>query len=361
LIVKFDPFGVGGASIIQSQIDRNLRLLGDLSSYNNSEFSKLVRLLSKHNYHPNLVVLQGIFSTKGLILAIICWLRGIPYIYFSQGSFLPNWRHYYQTNSFLLKKIYWAIFGGIIRSARYIIINSEYEFLTISKWIKSESNLLLLPWNPILYIDEKKSESIESKNYNVITPIWNDSNFSLESSNFVIYSGRISQEKNINFLFRVWEKMNIQGFDVPPYLVIITNGKKEIFKLIQIIKQKSLQNIVLFEWNSGLDLFLINKAKAIVHPSYHESYGLTLIDSLSVGTQIICSKNSMFRDIDRYQLGYSLKYNLMVWQNKLNQILSEKKLSIDKNYSKIYLQNLKVKHDYYLKNFHSILGNEINV
>lgn len=245
-------------------------------------------------------------------------------------------------------------------SARRIIVNSEYEYLTISRWIKSENILLLLPWNPLSYIEDKKRETIDFENFDKLIPIWNDSNFSLESSNFVIYSGRISKEKNIEFLFKVWERINIQDFELPPYLVIITNGRREINKLIQIIKDRGLKNIVIYEWNSGFDLFLIRKAKALVHPSYHESYGLTLIDSISVRTAIICSKNSMFRDIDRYQLGVSLKFNLTVWLNKINHILSEKKLLLAETSTNLYLQNLKDKHEYYLKFFLEVLGDEVN-
>lgn len=103
---------------------------------------------------------------------------------------------------------------------------------------------------------------------------------------FILYYGRLSKEKGIDTLL---DAQRLLGERVT--LKLIGTGPEE-GRLKARVEQENIRNVEFLGFKSGNDLVAeIKKAKATIIPSiWHEVFGLTIIESLSVGTPVIGSK-----------------------------------------------------------------------
>jgi len=181
----------------------------------------------------------------------------------------------------------------------------------------------------------------------------------LSEKKYLLYFGTFEPRKNIisliNSFINLHEKKEISS-DLK--LVLIGGeGWGDIKKMIidylnENFPIKSKSNVILFNYLSDKYLFtMIKKAYATVYPSLYEGFGLPVLESMSLGTPVICSNNSSLPEVggnavlyfntDNYQdLKEKIKklVNSPQLAQKLSQkgILQSKKFSWKKAANKIY-------------------------
>ena len=115
---------------------------------------------------------------------------------------------------------------------------------------------------------------------NFIDNIPADSNKSYPKEKYYLYYGRLSREKGLLTLIDACKKLNVK-------LKIV--GKGPLFENIDEIKNP---NIELLGFKSGNELYeLVRNAYFVVVPSeWYETFGLTVIESMFLGTPVIGAK-----------------------------------------------------------------------
>jgi glycosyltransferase involved in cell wall biosynthesis len=107
---------------------------------------------------------------------------------------------------------------------------------------------------------------------------------SIEKENYYLYYGRLSREKGINTLIRAWK--NFPELK----LKVVGNGPEENH-LRELIKDLQITNVELVGAKFDDDLVqIIQMAKFTIVPSeWHETFGLTIIESYACGTPVIAA------------------------------------------------------------------------
>ena len=124
---------------------------------------------------------------------------------------------------------------------------------------------------------------------------------------YVLYFGRISKEKGIERLLRIFSKLNYR-------LVLVGKGDIEV---------KSEHNIQYIGPRYGAQLLnLIKKAKFTVHPSvWYDNFPMSILESLAQGTPVIASNHSGFLETINNTNGYLLNFDETDIVEKLETIL----------------------------------------
>ena len=100
--------------------------------------------------------------------------------------------------------------------------------------------------------------------------------------NFIVFVGRLSKVKNLPFLFRSFDKTN--NSDIK--LLIIGDGPYED-EIKRAAKQAKKEKDIVFLGALDNPMPYIKKAKALVLPSLSESFGMVLLEALSLNTPVV--------------------------------------------------------------------------
>jgi glycosyltransferase involved in cell wall biosynthesis len=115
----------------------------------------------------------------------------------------------------------------------------------------------------------------------------NSINFNLEKHKIILYVGRLDPEKNIEFLIRVFSKMNPKNTK----LAIVGNGKLDAY-LKSLSKSLKMDEKIIFTGRlDGFELISwFNLSNVFVLPSTYEPYGAVVNEALISGSTVLCSK-----------------------------------------------------------------------
>lgn len=107
---------------------------------------------------------------------------------------------------------------------------------------------------------------------------------------FILYIGGFSKRKNIYNLISAFKKA-YKNFDKPLKLVLLGKIREEFRKLMKIIREKNLENDVIFTGfvdEKDLPIFY-NASQFFVYISLYEGFGLPLLEAMSCKKAIISS------------------------------------------------------------------------
>ncbi len=146
------------------------------------------------------------------------------------------------------------------------------------------------------FIDPSKINPIyEGVSYELI---YGRENFNLEKKyhdNFFIYVGNFYPHKNIERLLQAFR------LAMPADYRLILIGPADYFanRVKQLIKQTQLENrVVVFHPQSTADiLFFYRRAKALIHPSLSEGFGLPVVEACYFKLPVIASSIPVFKEI----------------------------------------------------------------
>lgn len=222
---------------------------------------------------------------------------------------------------FLLKNIY--------NSADEILVNTN-EYLKILKDKGFDSSKMKIFQRGIDLEKFKKIEKETNKLFDI---------FKIEKNDFVLlYTGRISKDKNLNFIIDVFRELKEKYQQLKFFLVGDGPYLEELRKLYRDLDGLyfigKINNKQLPEYYSFADLF--------VFPSITDTFGMSVLEAQACGLPVIVSnkggpKNIILED----STGYILKIDKKLWKNKIYFLIKDK---LNGGKTLTYLSNNSIKY-----------------
>lgn len=145
--------------------------------------------------------------------------------------------------------------------------------------------------------------------------------------NYFIYSGAIQPRKNLITLvkaFEMYKKKTQSG------LKLVLAGEKAWMweKTIKFAQSCSFSADIIFTGKLKFgDLgHLMRGAKALLHPSLYEGFGITILEAMAAGVPVICSKNSSLPEVGGSAVLYFADNDAQDLVQKITQILNDETL-----------------------------------
>lgn len=249
---------------------------------------------------PDVVHVHNFFPIVSPSVYYACERLGVPVV-----QTLHNYRLICPAATFMRegKVCEKCLDGSIINSVRYgCYRGSAFNTIPLAAMIKV--NNLLGTWSNkitkyIALTDFSKNKFIESgipNNKICVKPNFIKSPPSISRvsphGDYILYVGRISLEKGIDYLLEAWIKMQQKkNFKI---LIIGDGPDKE--RLQGIYKSEDI--MFLGKMPSQQVLEYMSSAKFLVVPSiWYEGFPLTIVESYSVGTPVLCSKIGSLEEV----------------------------------------------------------------
>ena len=219
------------------------------------------------------------------------------------NCFLNNCHKKSFSYSFLLMlEAYYHKFKG-----SYELIN---KIICPSKFMKEQILLSGIPSNKLIHIP-----NFISNEFYIIK--FDKESFKRE--NIILYYGRLSKEKGIETLLDAKKRIdNVK-------LKIIGIGPEEEY-LKNKVKDEKINNVIFLGFKSGNDLLReISSSKCTIIPSvWNEVFGLTIIESFSVGTPVIGAKAGGITEIIKENLTGFLynPYDITELVDRINKVVN---------------------------------------
>ena len=222
------------------------------------------------------------------------------------------------------ERLYFRILYRIIAyRAKKIITISNFSKHQIASTFHIKSDKISIIYNSYNHFNNIKSDYTIFKNFPVLN---NPFYFSL---------GSLSKRKNIKWIFEYALKNPLSIF-------AISGVSLNTFKIDELSYSIPSNIIFLGYLDDGKVKALFERCKAFIHPSYYEGFGLTPLEALSCGANIIISNAASLPEIYGNTAHYIDPFNTDVDLDKLltEPVESPEKLfekySIEKTSSQLY-------------------------
>jgi len=120
---------------------------------------------------------------------------------------------------------------------------------------------------------------------------------------FFVYLGNFRPHKNLKTLLAAFAKIKTQNSDVRLVLIGSVDAKgrnKDSEELLNLLKKLKLRKNVILTGRIADDRevgAILNEAVALVHPSFHEGFGLTVLEAMSCGTPVIAANTTSIPEV----------------------------------------------------------------
>ena len=229
---------------------------------------------------PDVLLLDGYQDPTNLIVAVICWIKKIPYILSAEISYV--W------TSTLTARLFSRVVGQVVRRAAYLTPSSNSCAAFFQHLGGNSSRMRVIPLLP----DVQRLASVSSSKRGRHEEI--RAKYGLDKKFVVLYVGRFEDYKGIRELFVAMDQVVSQDPNV--CFVFIGNGslENEVREKCELSPDSSL-------YAGSVDddklLDLLSIADIHVMPSWHEAYGVVAAEALSCGVPSIVTKYSGCRDL----------------------------------------------------------------
>ena len=246
---------------------------------------------------------EGFFFCIFRSVPLICRLHLPVYIIskFTKIKYLE-----YKVSNFLEKFVV-KHSDGVITPTFSLIKNINSEFKV--------KNFLVIP-NPVeIDKDFKRNENLEDRK--------------------VLFIGRIEERKNPLVIIKAIPYV-VKKCPNVKFIFVGKENKEYKKKLDEIIEKFSLQTYVEFyNFLSREELKqLYKKVSVIVIPSLSESFGYTLVEALSYGIPVVCSKIDVFEElVSNKSVLFADPYNEQQWAESIFKLLTDEKLRSELSYN----------------------------
>ncbi len=254
----------------------------------------------------DLLVFQGVYSLH-FILFDLFLLKRIKSIIMPRGDYIPHKDDIWAVPSRFRKILYWNVFikRRILR-ANKLVFSSELELKRYQRMNVVLENIHIIP---------------DSINLQTRFGIKNNNVWETKNSKLIMYVGRISPEKNIEFLLDVLSKLHQTEDNLKNYKLLIvgpvSKSKYSEFLLNKIEKMNLIENVIFkYSTNSTELSQLYQNCSVVLLPSHIESFGLTVLESLYFGKNIIVSDCTPWKGWNM-ELLHVCKLESNIWVDKI--------------------------------------------
>jgi len=350
-IFILNPYSkIGGGQVSQIGLKKSIeqtKLFDEIIQLN--VFNRLDRLkhILKIIFQLNFtssdyLILQGIFEIEYILFDILL-VKKNKLIIIPRGAYVPMSNTTKIINKPFFKRLLWKLF---IKKR----INSS------ALWITTSS----LEQERLVHVGAKKNNSIVIPDYfngnerfNYDVDISNQLKYNQE--NFILYVGRISIEKNLIFLIDVFSKIETL-IDNYKYIIIGPVDDQQYYRILKRkIRELKLEEKIIIELNVSQNKLIeyYKNSKLILLPSFIESLGLIVLESIYFKKYIIISDNVPF-NLNNTTLGETLKLDETIWAQRISSYILNNNHNIDLNKREEILDN------YSLANIVSLWRNNLS-
>lgn len=268
---------------------------------------KFLFWLYKNKKKYDYFIIHGIWEFNTLIARFL--LNGEYYI-FTHGQLDP----FFKFNFFkkIKKQIYWYLFEyNNLKKAKKILLTSEGEKINLKKTFVKTENLKTHVLNYGIY--KKKI------NTNKLIKKFNMKFSKFNKRNYYLFLGRFHKKKGCEIIIETYnlyrDKIKTPAIFIGPF----SNNKYEIY-LKNLIKKYKLEKKI-FLYNALYDELkwaAIYFSKAMLLASHGENFGVSIVESLSMGRPVITTnKVNIFKKIKQSNAGLISSNDVKSFSRKL--------------------------------------------
>jgi len=233
-------------------------------------------------FRPNLIDVQGLWSSASLFNLIYNKLRPTPYVVTPRGM-LEKWA---LNQSYFKKLIYYHLIEKYhLKNAACLRATSDMEMNTFKK-LGFKNKIINIP------------NSIKIPKINL--------KFKIKKKKRILFLNKINKKKGISELLNAWKHIHNKYLDWE--LVICgfdENGYKD--KMIKLSNELKLNRVVWKDSVLGKDKYnLFRSSDLFVLLSHSENFGLSIAEALSFGLPVITTTNTPWKDLKKYNCGWCI-------------------------------------------------------
>ena len=164
-----------------------------------------------------------------------------------------------------------------------------------------------------------------------IDEVIRDSIKGLDSTEYFLMIGRKELRKNILTIIEAFDLVKLSHPDCKLVLAGSPGyGYTDIMRAIA--KSEYKKDIInLNHINETEKLYLYQKAKAVLYPSFYEGFGFPILEALQQGVAVIASDIPSSREVGNSMIEYVEVDNIKSWAKSLIKVLISDSTSVDKN------------------------------
>ncbi len=256
---------------------------------NSFSFKKILRIMRETDH--DIVYLNSFFSPRTTILPCLCMLLGLvprkPLIIAPRGQFAVNALSLKQQKKRLFLWVSRLI--GLYHRAIWQV-SSEHEATDVRREMKNQAKDIRIVPNLPRYFNASPPVAVEQAPSDHLR---------------IVFLSRISQMKNLDFAIRVLSEVNARVlFDI--------YGPAEdatYWRQCQLLLKQLPENItVAYQGSVESDLVgsVLRQYDLLFLPTRGENFGHVIVESLSVGTPVLISDKTPWRNLCADRLGWDL-------------------------------------------------------
>jgi glycosyltransferase involved in cell wall biosynthesis len=271
--------------------------------FNLKQFKWLIKNKKKYDF----AIVHGLWQFSTLMARILLKKK---YFVLIHGQLDP----WFKENFFkkIKKQIYWLLFEKKnLLNSKSILVTSEGEKLSLNKTFVNTNNIEKKIVHYGIFKPKFKKKIVLEKFYRKFPK--------LRNKNFYLFLGRFHEKKGCDVLIKSI-KLIENKFNDKILLIGPQTGSKYESKIKELLIKNNLSKKILFsdmllddlKWGSIL------ASKAMVLASHGENFGVSLVESLSLGKPVLTTnKVNIHKEILRDKAGFISKDNVYDFANIL--------------------------------------------
>jgi glycosyltransferase involved in cell wall biosynthesis len=273
------------------------RLTGDHSHFSPSLYSYLFRHLKDYS----VIHIHAWWNLVTIGAAFVCWLKGKQYVLSPRGTL---GQYSFSNRSGFLKKLFHIVLGKRLLRKALFLVTSRKEADDITRILPNGTTYVIPNF---IQLSSDRSVARQDSDKNLLR---------------LLFFSRIEQKKGLEFLLQALSKISC-----PYTLNIYGEGESEYLESLKLLVPNSEKCNVI--WNSAVygnaKYKILESHDLLVLPSYDENFANVVIESLSVGTPVLVTKNVGLSDyVEENRFGWICDQDFNEIAEAINFISKEK-------------------------------------
>ncbi len=263
----------------------------------------------RHLRSYDLAHFRGIFSVGTCLGTLVARMLGCPYVISPLGNWPPKWSERGSVTKGTSKVLFFQMFcRQALAGASGIICASDAERDSVQQLLPS-ANVISIS-NGVDPIDTPLPSRHE---------LCDRLNVAYDTELF-LFLGRVSPEKGIDFLIRAW---NVTSLKLPGARLVLAGdaslntAHEQVLRsgITALTRPESL--ITPGAVTGAFKHALLTHSCCLLFPSYRESFGNVVLESLAAGTPVIASVGTPWSFLETNHLGKWLPWDETSWSDAM--------------------------------------------
>lgn len=205
---------------------------------------------------------------------------------------------------------------------------TKKDLLSFSKNFSKKNIVIGYPGLDRTFDTSQLTEDIFS--FDVLKNIFKKNSNALERKKYLLYYGTFEPRKNLPYLVQAFYALQNNQEIPADFKLILTGGsgwgnvKKNIVNFVHenYPESKNKTMSVLNYINDKYLLSLIQNAYVVVYPSLYEGFGLPVLESMALGTPVICSDTSSLPEVGGKAVSYINPHDFFDLKEKIRHLIN---------------------------------------